>query len=108
MVEMRGRPAGRSYRHAGRRPHLADGTNWWRWGELNPRPKPRNLYFYVRSFTIVLLDPGHSVKQPNRRAQPEFESRTALRRNCSARFLNDARVPREITGGLTDFGLATA
>jgi len=72
---------------------------------LNPRPKLRFVYFYVRSFTKVLLGPGHSMKQPNRRAQPECKSRVALRRNHSARSLNDARFRYEIRNGLTDFGL---
>ncbi len=44
------------------------------------------------------------MKRHIRRAQPEFESRAALRRNYSARFLNDARIRYEITNGLTDFG----
>ncbi len=77
---------------------------WWRWGELNPRPKQWSWLFYGCSFTKVLLGSGTSMKQHIRRAQPEFESRVALRRNYSARFLNDARIRYEITNGLTDFG----
>jgi len=45
------------------------------------------------------------MKRPNRQAQPEFESRVALRRSYAARFLNDARIRNEIKSGLTDFGL---
>ena len=76
----------------------------WRWGELNPRPLLGFWIFYGCSFNVVLLGPGTSLKRHNRRAQPELKSRVALRRNYSARFLNDVRTQNEITSGLTDFG----
>ena len=81
---------------------------WWRWGELNPRPEPKFWVFYGCSFSCVLLGSDHALKRANQQTQPECKSRAALRRNYSARFLNDASTRYEIKSGLTDFRLAYA
>jgi hypothetical protein len=43
---------------------------WWRWGELNPRPEQRSWVFYGCSFSIALLGPGHTLKRVDQQTQP--------------------------------------
>src|SRR5688572_10996670 len=41
---------------------LAWTTNWWRWGELNPRPKELHLRHYMLSSPLDLVLRQHDVR----------------------------------------------
>lgn len=70
----------------------ATTTDWWRWGESNPRPLLWSCAFYGCSQLSRFLSPGTCLWHLLRRAQYQLESLCALMLNAEASLLADARI----------------
>jgi hypothetical protein len=57
-------------------------VKWWRWGESNPRPKARDLRYYMLSTTFVLGRRQHDVRSTPADTPALFKHRLAGRRQC--------------------------
>jgi hypothetical protein len=55
-------------------------VDWWRWGESNPRPKARDLRYYMLSTTFVLGRRQHDVRSTPPDTPALFNDRLTGRR----------------------------
>jgi hypothetical protein len=78
---------------------------WWRWGESNPRPKARDLRYYMLSTTFVLGRRQHDVRSTPADTPALFKHRLAGRRQCL--FRDDDPTPTSTdTSGFGAYALS--
>jgi len=103
--------SGSAAQQKGRNPHLLGipaflelrwSLNWWRWGESNPRPKARDLRYYMLSSLLILVRRQHNVRGTPSSIPAKFTAgwRVAAG-SCSVIMTLHPRARAQVGSGLT-------
>ena len=81
---------------------LVLSLEWWRWGELNPRPRALHLRYYMLSSLFVLVSRQHNVRGTPSDTPAKFTSgwRVAAG-SCSVIMTLHPRARAQVGSGLT-------